>query len=78
MDETFTIKEFITAEKISIAFFYQLDKRGKAPRTYYVGDNRRITRTDWEKWRAERMAAAAPGARGRGRPVRSKAEQVQA
>ena len=67
MDESFTIKEFITAEKISISFFYRLAAAGKAPRTYHVGGNRRITRADWEAWRAHRLAAVAPPTSKRGR-----------
>jgi predicted DNA-binding transcriptional regulator AlpA len=54
MDESFTIKEFCAAEKISRSFFYKLDAQGKAPRTYKIGSNRRISREARIAWRAER------------------------
>lgn len=59
MDESFTIKEFCAAEKISRAFFYKLQARGKAPRTYLVGVNRRISREAYIAWRNARQAEAA-------------------
>ena len=58
MDESFTINEFCAAEKISRSFFYKLDSQGKAPRTFDVGNTRRISRDAYVAWRAEREAAA--------------------
>jgi len=59
MEESFTIKEFCAAEKISRAFFYKLQSQGKAPRTYPLGSDRRISREAWRAWRAERQTEAA-------------------
>lgn len=59
MEESFTISEFCAAEKISRAFFYKLQSQGKAPRTYPVGSNRRISREAYRTWRAAREAEAA-------------------
>jgi predicted DNA-binding transcriptional regulator AlpA len=59
MSESFTIKEFCAVEKISHSFFYKLDNRGDAPRTYNVGRNRRISRESYDAWRAAREAIAA-------------------
>ncbi|SDK28479.1 MULTISPECIES: helix-turn-helix transcriptional regulator [Bradyrhizobium] len=59
MDESFTIKEFCAAEKISRAFFYKLDKQGKAPQTYPLGSNRRISRDAHVAWRTARQNEAA-------------------
>lgn len=59
MDESFTIKEFCAAEKISRAFFYKLQSQGKAPQTYPLGSDRRISREAWLVWRAERQTEAA-------------------
>ncbi|UPK15045.1 transcriptional regulator [Bradyrhizobium sp. 155] len=59
MDESFTINEFCAAEKISRAFFYKLQGQGKAPRTYPVGSNRRISREAYVAWRTAREAEAA-------------------
>jgi hypothetical protein len=59
MDESFTVKEFCAAEKISRAFFYKLQKRGEAPQTYLVGSNRRISRESHLTWRSARENEAA-------------------
>jgi predicted DNA-binding transcriptional regulator AlpA len=59
MDESFTIQEFCTAEKISRAFFYKLQSQGKAPRTYPLGANRRISRESYVAWRTARESEAA-------------------
>jgi predicted DNA-binding transcriptional regulator AlpA len=59
MDESFTIKEFCAAEKISRAFFYKLQSRGKAPLTYPLGTNRRISREAYLAWRTARQNEAA-------------------
>ena len=59
MDESFTIQEFCAAEKISRAFFYKLQSQGKAPQTYSLGSNRRISRDAYLEWRHERETEAA-------------------
>jgi predicted DNA-binding transcriptional regulator AlpA len=59
MEESFTIKEFCASEKISRAFFYKLQSQGKAPRTYPLGSNRRISREAYITWRAARETRAA-------------------
>ncbi len=59
MDEFFTIKEFCAAEKICRASFYNLLSQGKAPQTYLVGVNRRISREAYIAWRAARQNEAA-------------------
>jgi excisionase family DNA binding protein len=59
MDESFTIKEFCAAEKISRAFFYKLQSQGKAPHTYPIGSNRRISREAYLAWRSARQNEAA-------------------
>ena len=59
MDESFTIKEFCAAEKISRAFFYKLQSQGKAPQTYPLGSNRRISLEAYLAWRTARQSEAA-------------------
>jgi predicted DNA-binding transcriptional regulator AlpA len=59
MDESFTIKEFCAAEKISRAFFYKLQSQGNAPRTYLLGSNRRISREAYLAWCTARQNEAA-------------------
>jgi predicted DNA-binding transcriptional regulator AlpA len=59
IDESFTIKEFCAAQKISRAFFYKLDAQDKAPQTYQIGSNRRISRDAYVAWRAARETQAA-------------------
>jgi predicted DNA-binding transcriptional regulator AlpA len=59
MDESFTINEFCTAEKISRTFFYKLQSQGKAPQTYPIGSNRRISREAYLAWRSALEAKAA-------------------
>jgi len=54
--EAFTINQFCSGEKIGRSMFYKLAKMGKAPATYKVGSERRISREAWEAWRAERAA----------------------
>lgn len=58
MEESFTIAEFCASEKISRAFFYKLASQGKAPRTYPLGSNRRISREAYNVWRAARETEA--------------------
>ncbi|WP_441252616.1 transcriptional regulator [Tardiphaga sp. 71_E8_N1_1] len=59
MDESFTIKEFCAAEKISRNLFYKLQARGEGPKTYLVGVNRRISREAYLAWRTARQNEAA-------------------
>jgi predicted DNA-binding transcriptional regulator AlpA len=59
MDESFTIQEFCAAEKISRAFFYKLQSQGKAPLTYPLGSNRRISLEAYLAWRTARESEAA-------------------
>ncbi|MGA7995644.1 MAG: hypothetical protein WCA28_12135 [Bradyrhizobium sp.] len=58
MDESFTIKEFCAAEKICRASFYNLQSQGKAPQTYPVGNQRRISREAYVAWRTARQNAS--------------------
>ena len=59
MDESFTVKEFCAAEKISRSMFYKLAAKtpSQAPQTYPVGNEKRITRAAWEAWRSAREAS---------------------
>jgi predicted DNA-binding transcriptional regulator AlpA len=59
MDESYTIQEFCAAEKISRAFFYKLQAQGKAPHTYPLGSNRRISRKAYLVWQTARENEAA-------------------
>jgi hypothetical protein len=55
-EPSLTIDEFCALEKISRAFFYKLDRQGKAPRTYRAGVTRRITPEMHDEWRRAREA----------------------
>jgi len=59
MSESFTIKEFCASEKISRSFFYKLLSQGKAPRTYQLGNERRISGEAYAEWRSARETEVA-------------------
>ena len=40
---SFTIKEWCQHRRISVAYFYELDKINKAPESHYVGSKRLIS-----------------------------------
>jgi predicted DNA-binding transcriptional regulator AlpA len=58
-----TIEQWCDAHSLSRAFFYKLEKQGKAPKTFNVGRLRRVSDEadrDWvRELEAERDAAAA-------------------
>ena len=53
-----TIAEFCDAHRISRAFFYELKKKGLAPRITLLGTKQLITNEDAARWR-ERVSAAS-------------------
>jgi|RhiMetdeSRZDD1v2_1073273.scaffolds.fasta_scaffold3709399_1 hypothetical protein len=64
-DQSYTINEFCTAERISRAMFYKLRAAGKGPRIFYVGDHPRISHEARIEWRrqleAEALKVRKPG-----------------
>jgi hypothetical protein len=50
---------------ISRGHFYNLDKIGKAPRTFYAGTRRLVSAEADVEWRREREAEAAPACKPR-------------
>jgi len=53
-----TIDEFCEQHRFSRAFFYKLQKAGKAPRVMHVGARRLISEEDATEWR-KAMAEAS-------------------
>jgi hypothetical protein len=53
-----TIPQFCEAHNISEAFYYALQKQGKAPRSMRVGRRRLISLEEAAKWRAQQVEAA--------------------
>jgi hypothetical protein len=53
-----SIPEFCATHNISPAFYYELQKAGRGPRTMAVGRRRLISLEEAARWRAERTAAA--------------------
>lgn len=51
--QSYTIKEFCSAFRISRSFFYKLQKQGKAPRTYKLGTRTFVSVEAAEKWRQD-------------------------
>jgi len=51
-----TIPEFCSAHGISQAFYYELQKAGRGPRTMHVGRRRLISVEEAQRWRAEHTA----------------------
>jgi predicted DNA-binding transcriptional regulator AlpA len=54
-----TVDDFCTAHGISRGLFYQLVKRGEAPKTFKIGRCTRISETAAVDWVASREAIAA-------------------
>ena len=54
-----SVDDFCTMHGISRGLFYQLVKRGEAPRTFKIGRCVRISETAAREWVAEREAVAA-------------------
>ena len=55
-DQSYTVNEFCTAERMSRGMFYKLQAQGKAPRIYYIGNSPRISHQARTEWR-ERLEA---------------------
>ena len=49
----FTIKEFCKAHRISVSYYYELKKLGRAPREMMLGTRRIISAEAAAEWRAE-------------------------
>lgn len=56
--DALSIDEFCARHGFCRGSFYNLQKRGKAPKFFHVGARRFITREAAEVWRREREAAA--------------------
>jgi predicted DNA-binding transcriptional regulator AlpA len=54
-----TVDDFCTAHGISRGLFYQLIKRGEAPKTFKIGRCTRISEAAATEWVASREAEAA-------------------
>ena len=52
----FTIREFCKAHRISISYYYELKKIGRAPREMALGTRRIISAEAAAAWRAENTA----------------------
>ena len=62
-DESYTIRGFCEAEKLSRAMLYRLWSEGKGPRWFCIGSHRRISheaRTEWRR-RLEAVAVSDDG-----------------
>jgi predicted DNA-binding transcriptional regulator AlpA len=57
-----TIDEFCEQHRFSRAFFYKLQKAGKAPRVMHVGARRLISDEDATAWRRAMAEASQPAA----------------
>lgn len=64
---SFSLREWCEHRRISLPMFYKLDEKGKAPRTYYVGDRRMISPQADAEWLRQREAESPPPPRPRGR-----------
>jgi hypothetical protein len=56
---SFTINEWCRHRKISRAKFYELDKRGLAPKTHYIDSKRIISPIADVEWLRQREAESA-------------------
>jgi hypothetical protein len=54
----FSVEEFCRAHGISIGFFYELQKKGLAPKIMKLGIRTLISAEEAARWRAERTAAS--------------------
>jgi hypothetical protein len=62
-DGLLTIDQFCTAEQVSRAQYYVMQREGWGPDLMWVGTSVRISPEARAKWRREREAAAASGVR---------------
>jgi hypothetical protein len=58
-DTSDTIDSFCKREKLSRSMFYKMNRQGKAPRLYYIGNRPHITPEARREWRQQREAEAA-------------------
>jgi predicted DNA-binding transcriptional regulator AlpA len=49
----FSVKEFCAAHRISVSYYYELKKQGRAPREMMLGTRRIISAEAAAAWRAE-------------------------
>jgi hypothetical protein len=54
-----TIKQFCATHNISLAFYFELQKRGEGPRVMNVGRRRLISIEEAARWREARTETAA-------------------
>jgi predicted DNA-binding transcriptional regulator AlpA len=59
MSESFSVNEWCARRRVSRSFFYEMQQRGEAPRTYRIGNRQRITTEADAEWIAKREAEAA-------------------
>jgi len=52
MDDYYTVEQLCGQLRISHTHFYNLRREGKAPDSYLVGRQRRISRQAFEAWRS--------------------------
>jgi hypothetical protein len=58
-EQSFSLKEWCAARRLSPAMFYKLRQRGQAPRTYRVGRKVLISPDADAEWLREREAEAS-------------------
>jgi len=49
--QSYTVKEFCSAFRISRSFFYKLKKQGQAPQTYKLGTRTFVSAKAVNEWR---------------------------
>jgi hypothetical protein len=54
--QAFSIQEFCACHNISEAYYYELQKHGKGPRTMHVGRRRLISVEEAQRWREAKTA----------------------
>jgi hypothetical protein len=59
LDATFTVNEFCSRHKISVAFYYKLRQQGLGPTEMRLGSKVLISKEAAAKWRRDREAATA-------------------
>ncbi|HYE35669.1 hypothetical protein [Methylocaldum sp.] len=57
--DAYTIPEFCKSHRICLASFYNLEKRGQAPRTFRVGRRRLVSVEAAAEWRRAMEAQSA-------------------
>lgn len=60
--KSYSINEWCALHNLSRSFFYLLDEKGEAPRTFNVGRVRRISEQANAEWIAAREAASQEAA----------------